>query len=220
MKSFLLNSILILTIFSSAVNSNAQTTGNKSSDSVLAKEEVKNSLRQGQWALMFGIGSNFTLTNFEDAMIAGKYQFSSKSALRLDFNLDYYNEQDADEDFTDFQDRTYGGNLSFLYCINPKGRFNIYFTLGINYQYHYSFNGSSGTSAYSESTYWITGPKAGAGAEFFIFQSMSVFAEYNYLLGFGKQKFTQSDGFSIDSRNFNISRFRSDYAKFGLSVYF
>ncbi len=72
MKSFLLNSFLILSISFNTVYSFAQTTGDKSSDSVMVKDEVKNSLNSGKWALLFGIGSDFTLTNFYDATIAVK----------------------------------------------------------------------------------------------------------------------------------------------------
>lgn len=220
MKSFLINSFLVLTIFFNAVNSNAQSTGNRSSDSVRAKEEVKNSLRSGQWALLFGIGSNFTLTNFSGSMIAGKYHFSSKSALRLDFNLDYLNRQEKDQDYTEFQDRNYGGNLTFLYYLNPKAQFNIYLGIGINFSYSYYFQNYETEDTYYENTTWLTGPKIGAGAEFFVFNSMSLFAEYNYIIGFGEVKRDELNNGIFHSHTFDITSFRSDYVKFGLSVYF
>src|SRR5271157_4544368 len=41
-----------------------------------------NSLKEGAWALQFGIASNFTLTSFQGTTIAAKYQLSEKNAIR------------------------------------------------------------------------------------------------------------------------------------------
>jgi len=46
------------------------------------------SLRQGAWALEFGIGSNFTLTSFQGSLIGIQYQYSACNAARLSVSFD------------------------------------------------------------------------------------------------------------------------------------
>ncbi len=41
-----------------------------------------NSLKEGVWALQFGIGGNFTLTTFQGATIGAMYRLSDKNAVR------------------------------------------------------------------------------------------------------------------------------------------
>ncbi len=104
--------------FQHIISCYSQTTGNISSDTVkslVTKELVKNSLNSRQWAIQFGTGSDFTLTNFDDAILAVKYHFSSKSALRLDLNMNYCNRQNKEYDYTKSQEQAYVGNLSFFY---------------------------------------------------------------------------------------------------------
>jgi hypothetical protein len=41
-----------------------------------------NSLKEGVWAMQFGISSNFTLTSFQGSTLALKYQLSDRDAIR------------------------------------------------------------------------------------------------------------------------------------------
>ncbi len=216
LRIFILSSILYFSIFNITF---AQESIKKSTDSVLSKEEVKNFLKSGMWSIQFGIGSNFTLTNFDDAVLAIKFQFSRKSALRLDFNLDYFRNQENEFDYTLRQEENYAGNLSYLYYINPKADFNIYISLGVNYSYSYYYYSNDGGD-YNEVSSWLIGPKAGAGAEYFVFRSMSLFAEYNYILGVGKEKYTHGFYNISESRESDITSLLKKDVKFGLSVYF
>ena len=42
----------------------------------------RNSLKEGAWALQFGIGGNLTLTSFQGTTMAVKYQLSDRTAIR------------------------------------------------------------------------------------------------------------------------------------------
>ncbi len=65
------------------------------------------------------------------------------------------------------------------------------------------------------------GPKLGAGAEYFIFKSMSLFAEYNYIFGFGSEEYSENYNGNVNFyNNDDITFFRKDNVKFGLSYYF
>jgi hypothetical protein len=215
MKNSLSKVILVCIILFNVSYCFSQSAGTKTADST----EVSNSLRSGKWALTFGIGTDFSLTNFDDALIALKYQFSSKSALRLDFNFDYVNLQNSEEDYSENQSRQYGTNLSFLYYLNPKESFNVYLGLGANFSYSYNYNKYS--VGYSEITTWTAGPKITAGAEYFVFKSFSLFAEYNYIFGFGKREYNDvSSVFTDYSNSSDITSFQKNNVKFGLSVYF
>jgi opacity protein-like surface antigen len=233
MKALLLKSFLIITVSIVVINfSYSQESVKKSSDSVKCKEEVSNSLKAKEWAIMFAIGTNFSLTNFDDAAIALKYHISPHSALRLNFDVSYFNENESNQ--TTYSEtgnsinqiQTFGGNLAFLYYINTKEKFNIYFDLGINYSYEKrsyssSFISNKGSRYYNDkSTGWFLGPKIGAGAEYFIFKSMSAFAEYNYFFGFGNQSNNTTDGIVSYSSTTEKTLFGKDYLKFGISIYF
>ena len=74
MKTFLLKSFLIISVSISISNlSFSQDSVKKSSDSAKTKDETSNSLKAKEWAIMFAIGADFKLTNFNDATIAVKY---------------------------------------------------------------------------------------------------------------------------------------------------
>ncbi|MBL0106613.1 MAG: hypothetical protein IPP52_04795 [Ignavibacteria bacterium] len=191
MKAFLLKSFLIIAVSIIVINfSYSQESVKKSSDSVTTKEEVSNSLKAKEWAILFAIGTNFSLTNFDDAAIALKYHISPHSALRLNFDVSYFNENESNQ--TTYSEtgnsinqiQTFGGNLAFLYYINTKEKFNIYFDLGINYSYESGLPSSFITrGAYKDA--WLGRC---------IFKSMSAFAEYNYFFGFGNQSNNTTDG--------------------------
>lgn len=211
MKTFLLKSFLIISVSISISNlSFSQDSVKKSSDSAKTKDETSNSLKAKEWAIMFAIGADFKLTNFNDATIAVKYQISQKSALRIDFDVNYYNSSKHIYN----ESGSLSGNFSYLYYLNPNEKFNVYFNLGIKLRIN------DGYPQNIDSTWnsWLLGPRIGAGAEYFVFRKMSLFAEYNYFFGFGEMKVYQKIRFG--SKKYILTSFSKDNVKFGLSVYF
>lgn len=182
------------------------------------EEESKNSLKKGRWAIQFGIGSNFSLENFEGAAISLKRQFSKHFGLRLSVLGNFQNITE-DTGNVESQNKSLGTNLCAIYYLNPKDKFNVYGYLGFRYNYSYLYHYTD-ENYYYETKTWETGPLLGAGAEYFIYKKFSVFAEYSYKFAFGKRYESYSNNNLVDNREFNTVNISSDQLKFGLSVYF
>ena len=183
----------------------------------------KNSLENDKWTLQFGISDNLTLSNFNGATLSVKRQFSDKSALRLGFKGKYNEVRYDKSNYYKYQYFLFTADLIYMYYINPFDIIKIYGYAGAGfsrehiYDNGYSYDGFKNTSEYS------FGPSLGAGVEYFVFNSMSVFAEYNFDFRFGKKDFYENGIISSANpiyKTLNINEFTYDNVKFGLSVYF
>jgi len=217
MKFIILPSyILTFLIFTVCLLISQESNSRKHSDST-----NKNSLKSGMFAIQFAIGSDFTLTNFEGAVFSAKYHFSPKAAVRASF-YGSYSELTSESIEYDFNGSySIGGNLIFMYYINPKDVFNIYGYAGG--QYLLAESTYENNSVYNNVTEWTIGPVLGAGAEYFIFKQFSAFAEYSFSFKFG-QLISTNILYYPPNTNIEIiydkTRFESNYVKFGVSVYF
>lgn len=188
----------------------------------------KNSLEKGAWAVQFGIGKNFTLTNFSGASFTIKRHFSKNVALRFgvgttlsDLNGSYFdtNSVIAQNDIN----RTYFNfNLLVLYYLNPSKDFNVYLSAGPTFGYGFEkFSATSGAN-YVNQTYKQNsfGGEAGFGAEYFIAKSFSVFGEYSITLTDKKDNvYTNGPGFDLSTEQ-SSTEFYFNNVRFGASVYF
>lgn len=168
----------------------------------------RNSLKEGAWALQFGIASNFTLTSFQGATVGAKYQLSEGNAIRGGITVNGSVSNGNTSTSGSVADTSYGtvpensssdvANVSFvlqyLWYINPRGPVHFYVGLGPSVSYNYSYSSSDNSSLYTTSNnqgYWyqtintsdfhqwtIAGTGAG-GVEWFATQWLSVRAEYN-----------------------------------------
>jgi hypothetical protein len=116
----------------------------------------RNPLKEGAWALQFGISSNFTLTSFQGSTIAFKYQLSDKSALRWGITLNGSTNNANNTASGSVEDTSYGSipensstdaaNASFvlqyLWYINPSGPVHFYLGVGPSVSYSYSHSSS------------------------------------------------------------------------------
>jgi hypothetical protein len=165
------------------------------------------SLKQGSWALQFGIGSNFTLTSFQGTTLGAKYQLSDENAIRGGITLNgntnsgstSYSGSVADSDAGTVSGSTSSksANISFvlqyIWYMNPKGNVHLYAGVGplvsCNY-YDNAYNSSSlnitnnvgywTTAQYEDkSTQWGVGGAAVFGVEWFAFSWLSLHADYN-----------------------------------------
>lgn len=206
--------IFLRTLYSQDVDSKKITA---SSD----ENEEHNFLKKGKWALQFAIDENFTLINFDGATLSIKRHFSKRTALRFSFNGSYFKYENDTNNSMYSKQVAAGFNLIFIYYLNPNEEFNIYGYAGGQYSYRY--NSSAGLYDFSNRTSSSAGPVLGAGAEYFVFRRLSLFAEYSYAFNFGKDKSldqTTIPSFEQIESTYDIVSLNANAVKFGLSVYF
>lgn len=102
-----------------------------------ADTTIQNYLRKGRFALMFQITENFKLSDFQGALISGKYHLSQKSAISLGVGLDgYYSETNNKYLFVDtlayapytVKDvLTLNFLIKYMYYFKPVNRISLYF---------------------------------------------------------------------------------------------
>jgi hypothetical protein len=145
------NRILLLIFISITVyfSSQAQT---QSSDSTFLKE--------GIWALQFGIAGNFTLTSFQGSTIGAKYQLSDKNAIRGGITISGSANDGTTSNSGSIDDTSYGAALGssstksatvsfvlqYLWYMNPNGPVHFYTALGPLVSYIYSKNSADNPS--------------------------------------------------------------------------
>jgi hypothetical protein len=161
------------------------------------------SLKEGAWALQFGISSNFTLTSFQGSTFSVKYQLSEKNAIRGGISVSGSTSTGnsttsgmvADTSIGTFPGRNSSSAQSvslisqYLWYMNPSGPVHIYIGLGPTVSYSYSQNSpeniSTGSNGYfsravnsSSSTQWATGLIGSIGVEWFPCYWLSLRGEY------------------------------------------
>lgn len=165
------------------------------------------SLKEGSWALQFGIAGNFTLTSFQGSTIGAKYQLSENNAIRGGITI---NGSTVDGPYSysiAIGDTNYGTSpgatsrklggvtlvLQYLWYMHPNGPVHLYFGLGPLISYNYSHNSTNSSSlnyfygqyiwiqVLNESTVsqWGLGGQAAIGAEWFACHWLSLHADYN-----------------------------------------
>ncbi|MHB1688723.1 MAG: hypothetical protein ACYCVH_15325 [Ignavibacteriaceae bacterium] len=172
----------------------------QSSDSV--------SLREGSWALQFGIAANFTLTSFQGSTIGAKYQLSENNAIRGGITINGSTNNGTNSysgAIGDTSEGTVPGSssvksatvsfvLQYLWYMHPNGPVHFYAGVGPSVSYGYSNNSSNISSLFrdaynhgywvqqlftSNSTQWAIGGSAVAGVEWFACHWLSLHADYN-----------------------------------------
>lgn len=166
-----------------------------------------NSLKEGAWAMQFGITSNFTLTSFQGTTVALKYQLSDRDAVRGGITINGSTVNGNSSVFGWVADTSYGsvpGNtttdaanvsftLQYLRYVNPNGPVHFYIGLGptVSYTYSHSTSDKSSlntlnshgywveTESASSSTQWAIGGTCVAGVEWFACQWLSIRADYS-----------------------------------------
>jgi len=164
------------------------------------------SLREGVWALQFGISSNFTLTSFQGTTFAAKYQLSPMSAIRGGITLSGSTSTGNNTTSESVADTSYGtvpGNstsnsssvsfvLQYVWYAPPAGPVHLNAGLGPNFGYVHSRRASDFSGLYnvssseiwlrtvssSTSTQWSVGATASVGVEWFAVRWLSLHADY------------------------------------------
>ena len=164
------------------------------------------SLREGAWALQFGISSNFTLTSFQGATFAAKYQISAMSAIRGGVTISGTSSDGNNTTSDIVADTNYGAVpghnttnnssiafvVQYLWYLAPSGPIHLYGGLGPNFGYAHTHRYTDNSSLYSFNTseYWVhsvnasgniqwsVGATGSVGVEWFAVRWLSLHADY------------------------------------------
>jgi opacity protein-like surface antigen len=199
-----------------------------------------NSLRDGAWAVQFGIGDNFRLTNFQGSSFAIKRHVAERNAVRVIADVGFgtsntdsdeasgTSRREVDNDFA-------SGDLNVLFqrYINPDDDVAIYWGAGPIVGFEWSddvirnvqiLSGEAATSEREDRDFSI-GLAGVLGAEFFVIERISLHAEYTvssrYIDSRTTRTTTDQDGQKREE-TLDGSSWRGDNGnvRFGLSAYF
>jgi opacity protein-like surface antigen len=190
----------------------------------------------GKFALQFQISENFTLTNFQGAILSGKYQLGKRSAIRLGLSL-YFDDSSFDREATfidtlSLQSKAKTNSIGFTvnsqYIAYLVSTTDIGFYLGAGPAF--SFGNSDATTEIldnsidqkgtsSSDTYSI-GLDGIAGVEWSFYKNMSLSAEYGIKFYYYHRTDKFEDEEIVDERTNESTKLTANYINFGITVYF
>ncbi|MCB1048159.1 MAG: hypothetical protein KDC10_13265 [Calditrichaeota bacterium] len=192
-------------------------------------------LRQGAWAIQFGIAPNFTLNSFSGSILSVKRHVSASSALRLglsgsleslDGTTEYTYPDTLFNHDTISNATSLGVELQYLHYSDPRNGLSLYWGAGPSLQLSH---GKQTTQEYDvERSYlqhrWSLGLLCSLGVEWCPARFVGIHGEY----GLAVEYISQSDQYDRQSeseltgRNMETSGWqeRSRPVRFGISLYF
>ena len=196
----------------------------------------------GNYALLFQVQQNLSLSNFSGMVISGKYRISSTSAIRAGIgflaNMQNFNDREqynpssgtSDWDLRTRNSRQWmiTGKMQYILGLKKAKNINIYLGGGPGLGFSKStasrdYSDSYGSvDSYSyETSYWFVSLEAIFGAEWYFTRNMSLSAEYNFAYKYSTSKSSTINGTLGDSRDVNyFYSFGGNAVLLGLSVYF
>ena len=159
---------------------------------------------RGKYALQFQIGSNFQLSSFDGATIAGKYTLPDDNVLRLGFTISGAGtNKDAVLSYTapiytqtvvvgKSETKSFGVNLSIQYLFYNKLINNIAFYFGGGPLVGISYGKTNSAASNGYNTYetitrgWNLGLGFSGGVDWFVSKGLSISAEYNFAASYAK----------------------------------
>jgi hypothetical protein len=168
-----------------------------------------NSLRSGAWALQFAIGSNFTLSSFQGALISVKKHLSPRSALRLGVSA-VFGSNDATSNQTtngsdilpseltrteDYNQQGIQAGLQYLFYPAPAADAHLFFGFGPFGQFSHTTDNYTDVrlppdpdetirTLRGTTDSWGLGLSGLAGVEWFATRCISLHAEYGASLSY------------------------------------
>lgn len=209
-------------------------------------KQRENSLKEGSWALMFGIDQNFRLTTLNGFTLSIKKHTSDAHAFRLGLSVSYENQNGTGDNRQDTAQSLYTSNgynytvalyPSYYIYIEPKADVNFYVGLGLfgryerqkgDYLQRYNYNNINYEDRYNKDEAFGYGINTNLGVEFFPIKSFSIFAEYSLAFGYSKSQSNEDTYYYRSEGVFhqNTSSVDKKYSLnnqgvvFGLCVYF
>jgi hypothetical protein len=193
-------------------------------------EAAKEALRKGSWSLQFGVGQNFTLTQFQGATISVKRHYSPNSALRAGVTTNFsHNVQKDLRTKSELDVNQFGMDISleYLYYFTPGRRVTAFVGSGPRFGLvrrtqevpkDYVASHLADHLAYKE---WSLGANLLFGAEWFVTHGIALFAEYDMSFGYTSKVNKTSDplhGLTGQTESYDYS-LTSRGVRMGLSVY-
>jgi hypothetical protein len=192
-----------------------------------ASQETRNNpLEGGSWAFQFGIGENFTLSDFSGTVISLKRHHSARSAFRAGLSTHYSSyARETDDPGSDppserDEDRLiFELDLQYLRYSNTNGGLSPFWGVGplIGFASH-SDKYSSGSGV--DSRQWSFGVLGSLGVEWFPVRFIGFHAEYGLSITYGTSRTETGDPSSPEIRTSDVWGFGGRGVLFGLSVYF
>lgn len=203
-----------------------------------SQEDISNSMKFSK-ALQFQIDENFTLKDFQGALISFKKHLGNSRALRVGLstgfqlntlNSEVYHPEDTLSSVRKIDDHDFSLGIFSQYLFYSKSNSGIQFFWGAGPTIGYSRKTSDIENKISNNIidkagyveYHIQGGLSGVmGVEWLFRENMSLSAEYGMYFSYNYSKFKTTQNDKIKSENINKSwRLGSNSIKFGLSIYF
>jgi hypothetical protein len=207
------------------------------------KTDSVNSLRSGKWGIQFELGSYVNPNYFEAVMFALKPVLSNHFAVKLGVSYDFSNRDGNDMSNSlvspsEIKNENATVVANGQYYFNPHEKIIFYLGLGMIYKYDrsksdYFFSYNSVGNVYSHKIYysqkkWSAGAIGMLGIEWFLVPRISIIAEYDMTLTFGKYEKVDTEistsiyenETKVDTEYKNVGEFRFNIAKLGISAYF
>jgi hypothetical protein len=191
-------------------------------------QERSNPLAPGVWALQFSIAQDFTLSNFNGAMLAMKKHVSSKTAWRVGVTIGAgtQDREFSNSDSTRIENESdnYGALLSLelLKYLRPESPLSFFAGFGpvAGYDYAKSDDKSDSSEQEFKASLWSVGVNGILGAEWFLSQAVGVHAEYRLRAGYTSSSDTRKFEDQEAKSEANSWSIGSGGVRFGLSAYF
>lgn len=200
------------------------------------KYDSVNSLKSGKWGIQFEIGSYVNPNYFEAVMFAVKPVLGKHFAFKLGLSYDFSNNDGnaGSNGLTSPSDQknenaTIIANIQYFF--NPNDKLVFYSGLGPIYKYNrnkddyfytYESSGYIFSNKYNKSEKkWSAGAIGMVGIEWFLIPRISIIAEYDVTLTFGKREYieteTRTSSFEnevrVNTEFNNVVEFRFNIAK-------
>ncbi len=191
----------------------------------------------GKFALQFQITENFSLSDFQGAILSGKYHFSKRDAIRLGFSLIADN-SDAESgtnriDTTNFvtlerERNSFGFTLNTQYIRYLRGTDDISFFAGggPSFSYQTSTTETKPNNLVNEegarktTDYYILGLDVLLGVEWWFHKYMSLSAEYGMKFYYRTFNSKEEIGAVINKVEEDYLKLSANNIRFGITVYF
>lgn len=185
------------------------------------------SLRQGSWALQYGVGSDFMLGSLLGSTISFKKHISASHAWQLGLTVGASFSSEDESDGTrelDQQALALTGHYLVYPLLTDQPAETIHFFYGAGPEIawnrsHQSTELEQGDQA-DTNTYWSAGISGVVGAEWFVHQRISLNATYRSVLKYARNsRSTENVDVEARSQTRNTFQLHSPGVQLGVSVY-
>jgi len=184
-------------------------------------------LPEKSFSLQFQVNENFSLSDFQGAIISAKYQLSDKQALRIgtSFSFSLSDKKDSNSNSSNNDEEYFSFSIITQYLLYlAKDELSLYIGFGPQYSSKYGKNSEQIDNPFDiDEVYRFTsfqntiGVNFVYGGEMFITDFLSIMAEYGMVFEYFYRK--DIDRLSAKSRIFEY-RFRPLEIKIGASLNF